>query len=77
MTAEMSDPTEKVERIEFYLCHIDVEYEFEPRAVVCSSPYEWLWTGPAIGVYELTIGAYYGNAGGVTVDKIIVWIFNP
>jgi hypothetical protein len=76
VTAEVSDPTEKVERIEFYLCHIDVEYEYQPRAVVYSSPYEWLWDAPAVGLYEITVGGYYGNAGGVTVDKIDVRIFN-
>jgi len=76
VTAEIFDPAGNINRIEFYLCHIDVEYEYEPRAVIFSPPYEWRWDEPARGLYQLTIGAYYGNAGGVAVDKITVWVFN-
>ncbi|MBC7081859.1 MAG: hypothetical protein H5T44_06450 [Thermoplasmatales archaeon] len=70
------DPMNIIDRVEFYLLLADVWYEYKPRKIDYFPPYEWRWkTG--IGLYEVTVGAFYGKAGGVATDKIIVWIFNP
>ncbi|MEA2054599.1 MAG: hypothetical protein U9O96_05735 [Candidatus Thermoplasmatota archaeon] len=76
--AEVNDPMEKVDRVEFYLCHIGHKYELQPRAVVYSPPYEWKWNERVARLYEyeITAGVYYGNAGGVAADRIEVYIFN-
>jgi len=71
-----SDPMNIIDRVEFYLLLEDVWYEYKPRAIDYSPPYEWKWRF-GIGFYEVTVGAYYGNAGAVAVDKIELYIINP
>ena len=55
---------------------MSIFHEYIPKAVIYSPPYEWKWRF-GIGFYEVTVGAYYGNAGAVAVDKIKVYIINP
>ena len=71
-----SDPMNIIDRVEFYLLLEDVWYEYKPRAIDYSPPYEWKWRF-GIGFYEVTVGAFYGNAKAVAVDKIKVYIINP
>ena len=72
--AELKDPLNKVKRVEFYLTGPDF-YDYEPRAIDYSPPYEWKWNEKAIGLYEITVAAYYGNAGAAVADKIEVYKF--
>ena len=74
--AELNDPSDKVDRVEYYLTGPDF-YDYGPREIDYSPPYEWKWNDKALGQYEVTVAAYYGNAGAVAVDKIEVYIINP
>ena len=69
------DPMKIIDRVEFYLLLEDVWYEYKPRAVDYSPPYEWKWRF-GMGLYEITAAAYYGNAEAAAVDKIEVYIIN-
>ncbi|MEM2388054.1 MAG: hypothetical protein QXW78_02890, partial [Candidatus Thermoplasmatota archaeon] len=70
------DPMNRIDRVEFYLLLVDLWYEYKPRKIDYSPPYEWKWR-IGTGLYEVTVGAFYGKAGSVVSDRIIVWIFNP
>ncbi len=74
VTSEVYDLQNKIDRVEYYLTGQD--YETEPRAIIHSPPFNWEWTSSAFGLYEITAGAYYGNAGSVAVDTVNVRIFN-
>ena len=64
-----------IDRLEYYLTGPDF-YDYEPREIDYSPPYEWEWNEKAIGLYEITVAAYYGNAGAAVADKIEVYIIN-
>jgi len=71
-----SNNSAEIDRVEFYFTGYNV-YEYKPRAVVYNPPYEWKCRRFGIGLPGvITAGAYYGNAGGVAVDKIEVYIIN-
>jgi len=74
--AELNDSLNKVDRVEYYITGPDF-YDYEPHAIDYSPPYEWKWNEKAMGQYEITVAAYYGNAGAVAVDKIELYIINP
>ncbi len=74
--AEVNDAGNYVDRVEFYLCHIGHLYEYEPREIVYSPPYEWKWDEEVRGKYAITVAAYYGSAGAVAVDEVEVYIIN-
>ncbi len=66
-----------INRVEFYISK--GTYEYIPREVDYSPPYEWKWNERVIRVRDpayVVVGAYYGNAGAVAVDKIGVYIIN-
>ncbi len=67
--------SQDIEKVAFYLSH-SYFYDYEPREIDYSPPYEWKWNEKAIGLYEITVAAYYGNAGAVVADKIEVYIIN-
>lgn len=79
--AELYNPLNTTaKRVEFYLVLLGRIYDYEPRSVVYYPPYEWRWDESTVALLrpaEITVGGYYGNAGGVAVDKIDVRIFNP
>ena len=79
VVAEVNDPLDNVNRVEFYLAS-EKMYDYKPRAVLCNPPYEWKWNSFSVGLrapYTITAAAYYGNAGAVIVDnKIEVYIVN-
>ncbi|MBC7129293.1 MAG: hypothetical protein H5T45_06155 [Thermoplasmatales archaeon] len=70
------NPMNRIDRVEFYLCLLDVKYEYIPRKIDYEPPYEWRWkTG--MGFYELTVAAFYEDVVA-TVEKIdLLFIFNP
>ena len=80
IVAKATQTYEDINKVEFYLTWIGKKYEYEPRKVLYSPPYEWKFDVPAISLInpvEITVAAYYGNAGAVAVDKIELYIINP
>ncbi|MEA2054769.1 MAG: hypothetical protein U9O96_06680 [Candidatus Thermoplasmatota archaeon] len=76
--AEVYNPINgTIKRVEFYLTFSGRKYEYEPRTVLYSPPYEWKFDVQTISLFrpvEITTAAYYENAGGVAVDKKEVYI---
>ena len=75
-TAE-ADMPEKIDRVEFYYTS-EIIYDWIPRKIDYSPPYEWKCKKLGIGLPGIiTVAAYYGNSGAVAVDKIEIYIINP
>ncbi|MDD5777828.1 MAG: Ig-like domain-containing protein [Candidatus Thermoplasmatota archaeon] len=75
---EVNDPGGGIDKVAFYLTGQDL-YDYEPRTVIYAAPYTWNWNSYAIGLrypYTVTVGAYYGQAGGVAADRETVYIIN-
>ncbi|MCD6573486.1 MAG: hypothetical protein J7K95_05280 [Thermoplasmata archaeon] len=67
-----------IKKVEIYIS--DRTYEYIPKAVIYEPPYEWKWNERTVHLRHpgyVIVGAYYGNAGAVAVDKIEVYIINP
>ncbi len=75
---EVDDPGRMIDTISFYLSSQDF-YDVEPRKILHSPPYAWKWNSYAVALrapWTVTVGAYYGQAGGVAADRETVYIIN-
>ncbi len=75
VTAETGSPG-RIDRVAFYVTGYDI-YEHRPRAVISEPPYQWKCRRLGMGQpIQIIAGGYYGQAGGVAVDKQEIRIFN-
>ncbi|RLF37596.1 MAG: hypothetical protein DRN03_02055 [Thermoplasmata archaeon] len=66
-----------IKRVEIYVS--DRTYEYIPKTVIYEPPYEWKWNERALYLANpevIIVGAYYGDAEAVAVDKVLVYIIN-
>ena len=73
--AGADDPFDKIDRVEFYATREGM-LEQELYTIDYNPPYEWQLDKATAGIYDITVGAYYGNAGAVCIDRISVLMFN-
>jgi len=74
MVADSNDSA-KIGKVEFYWN--GYIYEYAPRAIRYNPLYEWKCRRIGVGApTEITVAAYYGNAGAAAVDKIEIRTVN-
>ena len=74
ITVVAESNSSNIKRVEFYTSN-QFTYDYRPRAIRYNLPYEWKCRKLGAGFRSrITVAAYYGNAGAVAVDKIIVYI---
>ncbi|MEM1513629.1 MAG: hypothetical protein QXW78_02250 [Candidatus Thermoplasmatota archaeon] len=75
---DVIDPLKMVNRVEIYI--YVRKFEYEPRAVIYSPPYEWKWDERVIKIRDtppyIRAGAFYGNTRAVAPDVVSLYIIN-
>ena len=75
-----SDNPDIIRKVEFYLRGFFVGYDYEPRIIIYSPPFQWKFDVFVIPVpfrpMEIMCVAYYGNSGAVAVDGINLYGMN-
>ncbi len=75
LSVEVEDSDVNIDRVEFYMYRRGM-FDKEIQETIYFPPYEWHVYRATAGTYELAIGAYYGNAGAVTLCKTSFLMLN-